>query len=319
MNNFKKIGLSALAGSLIAVSAHAGSMSVTGSASLTFSNTDDESLTDEGNGWTMGDSLTFAGSGEMDNGMTIAVSYELDGDAADTGSEFDDHSMTLSSDAMGSITFAGHGGDGALSAIDDKTPNAMEESWDVVASAETPPGGVSGENMFLYTSPTMSGVTLTAGYLNASDTVTDVSYMDFAIKVEPEMVEGLTIGYGFGELEPNTSQSIDNETLFLKYAIGGLTVGVQSSEADGPTAALTDESDGWGVSYAVNENFTIAYGERDYDDNTATAGSSSSEQQDSGISASYTMGGMTIAGHMNENNNVSGSTNATMDLSLIHI
>ena len=76
---------------------------------------------------------------------------------------------------------------------------------------------------------------------------------------------------------------------------------------------ITDESTGWGVSYAVNENFTIAYGERDYDDDTSTAGASSSEQHDSGFSASYTMGGMTIAGHMNQNDNVGGSTAATND------
>ena len=35
MNNFKKIGLSALAGSLVAVSAHAAEFSVSGSASIT--------------------------------------------------------------------------------------------------------------------------------------------------------------------------------------------------------------------------------------------------------------------------------------------
>ena len=72
MNNLKKIGLSALAGSLVAVSAQAGSLSVTGAASLTFSNSDTKSHTAEGNQWTMGDSITFAGSGEMDNGMTIS-------------------------------------------------------------------------------------------------------------------------------------------------------------------------------------------------------------------------------------------------------
>ena len=106
MNNLKKIGLSALAGSLVAVSAQAGSLSVTGAASLTFSNSDTKSHAAEGNQWTMGDSITFAGSGEMDNGMTISVSYELDGDAADTGNsnELDSHSMTLDTNGMGTIT-----------------------------------------------------------------------------------------------------------------------------------------------------------------------------------------------------------------------
>ena len=80
MNKFTKVGLSALAGSLVAFSAHAGSLSASGGASLTFSNGDDKSLTHEGNQWTMGDSITMTGSGEMDNGMTISVSYEIDND-----------------------------------------------------------------------------------------------------------------------------------------------------------------------------------------------------------------------------------------------
>ena len=299
MNNFKKIGLSALAGSLIAVSAHAGSMSVTGSASLTFSNTDDESAASEGNGWTMGDSLTFAGSGEMDNGMTIAVSYELDGDAATTGNEFDDHSMTLSSDAMGSITFAGHGGDGALSAIDDKTPNAMEESWDVVASAETPPGGVSGNNMFSYTSPTMSGVTLTAGYLNASDADTDVSYMDFAIKVEPEAVEGLTVGYGAADSEVTTGTQIDYTAMYATYAYGSFTVGYQMNEADGPAASDDIESEGFGITYAITDDLSIGYNQMEIDQ-----ASTSEDQETSAIAASYTSGGVTVKGTMHTFDNV---------------
>ena len=41
------------------------------------------------------------------------------------------------------------------------------------------------------------------------------------------MVEGLTIGYGFGELDDTTSHTIDNETLFVKYAVGGFTLGYQ--------------------------------------------------------------------------------------------
>ena len=192
MNKLTKIGLSALAGSLVAVSAQAGTLSVAGSASLTFSDADVDSTIGsvaEGNQWTMGDSLTFSGSGEMDNGMTIAVSYELDGDAATSGNELDDHSMTLSSDAMGSITFAGHGGDGAMSAIDDKTPNAYEESWDGVTNGdeETLVGGSSGDNMFTYKSDEINGMQVTVGYLpGGTSKTTTGSYMDFAVAITPE-------------------------------------------------------------------------------------------------------------------------------------
>ena len=308
MNKLTKIGFSALAGSLIAVSAHAGSMSVTGSASLTFSNTDDESAAAEGNGFTMGDSLTFSGSGEMDNGMTIAVSYEYDGDAEGTDSTFDDHSMTLSSDAMGSLTFAGHGGDGALSAIDDKTPNAMEESWDVVASAETPPGGVSGENMFTYTSPTMSGVTLTAGYLNASDAITDVSYMDYAVAISPEMVEGLTVGFGQGETEETTGTVIDDQTMYATYAYGSLTVGYQVGESDGPAATNDIDFTAIGLSYAVTDDISVSYNE-----STIDKASSANDQEATAIAASFTSGGITVKGTMHSTDNVAHAATSDLD------
>ena len=148
---------------------------------------------------------------------------------------------------------------------------------------------------------------------NSASTVADKdlsSYTDFGIMVSPEMVEGLTIGYAEGELDDTATTSIDNETFFIKYAIGGFTFGYQESEAEGSTAAKNDESEGFGVTYAVNENLTIGYGERDHDDDTSAAG----EQNDKGFSASYTMGGMTIAGHMNENDNVnSNASAATMD------
>jgi len=305
MNKLTKIGISALAGSLIAVSAHAGSMSVTGSASLTFSNTDDASAAAEGNGWTMGDSLTFAGSGEMDNGMTIAVSYELDGDAATSGNELDDHSMTLSSDAMGSITFAGHGGDGAMSAIDDKTPTAMEESWDVTAGASTPPNGLSGENMFKYVSPTMSGVTLTVGYLNASAAATDVSYMDFAVKVQPEMVDGLTIGYGAADSEVTTGTQIDYSALYATYAFGSVTVGYQINEADGPASSDDIESEGFGVTYAITDDLTVSYNQMEIDQ-----ASSADDQETSAIAASFTSGGVTLKGTLHNFDNVGYSSTA---------
>ena len=308
MNKLTKIGISALAGSLIAVSAHAGSMSVTGSASLTFSNTDDQSAAAEGNGWTMGDSLTFAGSGEMDNGMTIAVSYELDGDAATSGNELDDHSMTLSSDAMGSITFAGHGGDGAMSAIDDKTPTAMEESWDVVAGASTPPNGLSGENMFKYVSPDMGGATVTVGYLNASDAITDVSYMDFAVAISPEMIDGLTVGFGMGETEAVTGTVIDDQTMYATYAYGSLTVGYQVGESDGAASSSDIDFTGMGASYAITDDISVSY-------NTSTIdkADSANDQEASAIAASYTSGGITVKGTMHSIDNVGHTATSDLD------
>ena len=57
MNNFKKIGLSALAGSLVAVSAHAAEISMSGGASVAFTSGDDKGKTT----YYQNDSITFSG------------------------------------------------------------------------------------------------------------------------------------------------------------------------------------------------------------------------------------------------------------------
>jgi outer membrane protein OmpU len=306
MNKFKKIGLSALAGSLVAFSAQAGEMSVSGSASLTFSNADDKSLTNENNQWSMGDSLTFTGSGELDNGMTISVSYELDGQGGATDA-FDDHSMSLDTNGMGTITFSGHGGTSALGTIDDTTPNAYEESWDIVTGADTGTlvGGVSGENMFTYTSPDLGGATIKATYLNADDAATDTSYMDFVVIATPSMVDGLTVGFGMAETEETTGTVIDDSTYYVSYAYGSVTVGYSMSESDGPNSSNDLDFEALGVSYAVSDDFTIAYSTSE-----VTKASDTDTQEASGISASYTSGGITVGGAMNSVDNVAYDADA---------
>ena len=314
MNNFKKIGLSALAGSLVAFSAHAGELSATGSASLTMADADTNGTAISGNQFTMGDSITLTGSGEMDNGMTISVSFEIDNDDTGGGEVYDSHSMTLDTNGMGTITFAGHGGDSAMSALDDVTPNAFEESWDGVTgadgagtAADTLVGGSSGENMFTYTSPSFSGATITMAYLNASDATTDVSYSDFAIAYSPEMVDGLTVGYGQGDTEAVVGTEIEHTAMYVKYTYGSVTVGYQENEADAAAAANDIDFEAFGISYAVSDNLTIAYNQSE-----SKVASDTVAQEASGISASFTTGGMTIAGVMNDVDNVSGvDTNDT--------
>ena len=307
MNNFKKIGLSALAGSLVAMSAQAGDLSVTGSSALYIQNSDENAKT----GYSMDDSVTFSGSTELDNGLTYSFSMELDGDAASGTSGtnvVDSHSISISSDSFGTLTFAGHGGAGVLDAWDDVTPNAYEESWDVVSGADASRiNGTTADNMFGYVSPSMSGVTLHASYYTPASGNAS-TYHDFGIKMSPEMVEGLEVGYAFGTTEATAGTEIDDSTMYVKYAVGSVTAAYQTSESDAPTATDTDESTIWGISYAVTDSFSIAYNQTEID-----LGSSTSDQESDGISASYTMGGITIAGAMNSTDNIAGSTATTAD------
>ena len=313
MNKLTKIGLSALAGSLVAVSAHAGSMSVSGSASLTISDTDvdnTQGTAAEGNLWTMGDSLTFSGGGELDNGMTVAVKYEYDDDEADANGDdadggFDSHSITLSSDEMGSITFAGHGGGGALDAMDDKTPNAFEESWDITADTTAAPNGMAADNMFTYKSPSVSGAVLTIGYVPGGEKdggTPNGGYTDFGITVKPEAVEGLEVGFAMGETEETVGTTIDEQAMYAKYSYGSLTVGYQMSETDGSSTDL--EFTALGATYAITDDITIGYNQA-----TIEKEGSANDQESTGLSASFTSGGMTIAGAMNStDNNANGTT-----------
>ena len=316
MNKLTKIGVSALAGSLALTAANAIEMSVSGSAGGAMYNYDESNAK---GGFYQFDSVVFSASGETDGGITVSASMELDNDNPASTDGMDNRSFSFGSDSMGTVTFSGHGGSSVMGQWDDITPNAYEEVWDGTSGADSRIDGRSGNNLLAYTSPSFSGLVIKAAYQRAAaDAGTgnglDVSsYNDMGIQYSPEMVDGLTVAYAEGTLDDSATTEITHSTMWIKYVTGGLTVAYQEHEADGHTAATTDESESFGISYAVSDNMTIAYGQRDYNDDTATAGASSGTQEDSGFSASYTSGGMTIAGHMNENDNVAGVATADKD------
>ena len=301
MNNFKKIGLSALAGSLVAVSAQAADVSLSGGASVAFTKAFDGDKT----GYYMNDSVTLTVSGETDGGLTVTTSLELDGDAG-AGNSFDSKSIKIASDSMGTVTYAGHGGDSVVGGWDDVMPTAYEEVFaltknqtDTASSGNLTIAGFSGNGLWRYDSPSMSGASLHLAYQSANQTGNVSSYSDMGIKIAPEMVEGLEIGYAVGEFDETATVSIDVSTMYVKYAYGSITVGYQDSENDGPTTATSDESDSWGVSYAVSDEFSISYGQHELETGTDT-----DVQESSGFSASYTSGGATISAAFNSTDNI---------------
>ena len=302
MNNLKKIGLSALAGSLVAFSANAGEMSVSGSAGLYMSSANDTAKTT----WSNSDHVSFSGSGELDNGMTVTFSLELDGDEADDGA-VDSHSVKIDTNGSGVITYSGHGGSSVMGGMDDKTPNAYEEAWDSLTQTGTDSviNGVGGNDMIRYDSPDFSGVTVHASIVMNSAAGYNGQYTDFGIVVKPEMVEGLEIGYAFGETEATAGTPIDDSTVYVTYAYGPITIGYQESESDAVSATNSDESETFGISYQISDDFSVSYNTHDYNDGAWT-----SDEEYSGISASYTMGGITVSGHMNEVENRGGDSTA---------
>jgi outer membrane protein OmpU len=306
MNNLRKIGLSALAGSLATFSVNAADMSVSGAASISFDDTN-RGLGDRGNGFYMGDSVKFNASGETDGGVGVAVYYEMDGGA------LDDHNLKLTGD-FGSITFDGHGGSSAMGAVDDKTPNAYEEAWDIVdtdgTSATGSPtvinGSGGGNGMWIYSSPNYGGAVLTVAYRNHVAAAAE-SMTDFAIAISPESIEGLSMGLAMSNNTIGNKIDSDESTMYATYASGGFTFGVQLSDLDHTTTNSDQESMAYGITYAVNDDLSIGYSYHELETELTT----DEDQKSTGISASYTMGGMTLAGATNEIDNMAGT--ATRD------
>ena len=285
--NIKKIGLTALAASLVSVSAYAGEMSVAGGASATLKN---NSGTDGGKSITMGNQLTFTGGGELDNGLNVALSFVLDhGDNVASG--FDSHSLTISSDSLGSLSIAGDGTGNAQSALD---TTAAGDIWDNgfthgAAVAYIGMGGSDAENnkSVNYTLPTMmDDLSVAVSYSGQTTAVNSTT----AFGVTYTGVEGLSVSYGVGEAGSTTATSAaDLTTMKASYAIGSFTAAVSNTENDRGSTGIDEEMSSFKLSYTVTDDLSVSYGE----DTHETSGSAVDEEFDA-ISVSYTTGGMTI-------------------------
>ena len=305
MNNLKKIGLSALAGSLVATtSAFAGVMAVGGSAKATWTGKESGAIT--GNNIGMNKGLTFTGSGDLDNGHSIKVYTALNGTSRSSSS------ITYDMGDMGSLVLDNGVGGHGIGSIDDKTPTAAEEIWDNIAHGTGHDGyrvGV-GNNGALAFSTTAAGVTISADYLKQGggaleDGATGAGGTGSArsLALTYALADGLTIGAGLGTAgTANVSADRDQETMFVSYAVGGLTVGAQTAQERG-AGAYGWETTQWGITYNVSDSLSLGYGERSVDRTDQTI-----DQEDKGISASYTMGSISVTANMNESDDMHGTS-----------
>ena len=293
--NIKKIGVSALAGSLMAFSANALEMSVSGGASLTFA---DYGADVTNNAWSSGDGLTFTASGETDGGLTITSKLVLDNGTND------DQTLSIGTEDMGTIMFSALGGSSALGAVDDVMPTAYEEPWFGVTSP-TKVDGAAGPGQFTYTSPSVGGATITATYQQA-DTTRLNSQTSWAVAFSPEAVDGLTVGYAVQE-DDGAATVVDDSTMYVKYVYGSITAGYQKSEGDSTTDSADVETEAYGISYAVSDEISVSYGSHTAE---TPNNSSDKDQEASVVSASYVAGGMTIKASVGSVDNV-GNADAT--------
>ena len=328
MNNIKKIGLTALAGSLVAISAQAAEMTVSGATSLTYTSEDNSEVT--GNPFGMKTNLSFTASGEV-NGYNVSYMQT----SVDQFAGMSSARLSVDMGDMGTLAFDQGSGSG-LATIDDKTPTAAEEIWDGLdvatgKGAEGLVGAAGNSGVFNYIN-TIAGVTFNgaarkgSGTSNADGSSSGAGQgaWDFAL-TSSSLVDGLSVGAGYGEAENGslssaTSQLSDDQhmTAFANYTFGPATFGYQVSSINkGSAAAVSQEVAAWGIAFNVNENLSISYGERDVDFLNPVA--ADIEESGEGIAIAYTMGSMKIAGNRNEVTNNDGTANSNDEMTEIAV
>jgi outer membrane protein OmpU len=295
MNNLKKLGLTALAGSLVASTAYAGTLEVTGSASVKYQSRSGSAGTTsvQGNPWSDGNVITFSGSGDLENGMTVGYSYTMD------NLVFSTSSVTLDMGDAGMVAFGDGTAFGGIDTIKDRMPTAGEEVWDDHGTGDD--AGVTdvGGDASLYYKGSFSGITASASYARTG-VGTDTS----VALVAADLVEGAEFGIGTGTNVTKTAGIEDDlMTAYARYSTGPVTIGVQLSETD-VTAANSDiDREAAALSFAVNENLSISYGIS----TVKYESSSLVDAESTGISASYTMGGVKLGAVANKTDSFGGS------------
>jgi len=318
MNNLKKIGLTALAGSMVAVSAaNAIEMTANGKAKITYVDEGEGSVgnTDvTGNPYGFEQAISFTASGETEIG-TASLFFKHE--AASVGSAFINFDM---GDA-GNLSIDDGYGLAGLAAFKDVLPRAggAEEAWDDTdASGTTNPfvlGQASHGNQFGYRN-SFAGFDISASYAkNGGSSQEDDSNADAGddsdktiVVSTSSLMDGLTVGAGYGTMDDANSEGAeDHSTVFAKYAVGPVTLGYQYGEISvGDGADNDSKATMLGVAFNVNENIAISWNQRDVeigDSNVAKP-----DQEDTGIAASYTMGGMSVSAFQNKSDNIGGTS-----------
>jgi len=298
MNKLTKIGVSALCGSLASVAAaNAGSLDVTGGATATYTSLDGVVT---GNPLGMASGMTFTGNGELDNGSTFKLSIAHTNKSAYTAS-----AISLTTPSVGTFTYDEGGGTG-LDRIDDMMPTAWEETdgtgLPVGLRTVSGAGGNSdiewnvgvglpeGINVYASFAPRPDGSKNTNKATGGASTTSGNGW-DIVL-THNGLLDGLNVFGGFGTIDQNaTLGDKDTEAYGATYAIGGATVGYQSSEEDNVGASGTYyENEAYGISYSINDDLSISYGSHESKSNSSGTATLKAES----LQLAYSVGGASI-------------------------
>ncbi len=309
MDKFKKIGLSALAGTLATLSAaQAGSLAVSGSAEISYVQRDSNEVT--GNPLGMNKNIGFDGSGELDNGWTVSISHDL----TDAGA-WSSSALTIGMGSLGTLIFDQSAGKDMGSALDNVVPQAFEEAdAGMDTGLKVSGSAIDDDGAITYKLPVFSGLQLGGSYQPRSGAASNADGAtnegsgkkgwEFAADWSPEMVPGLRVGGVIGQCEDckAANKDLDEETFFATYAYGPLSIGYQVAEVDDGT--IKYDTDVYGVSFNINDALSVSY---QYGETDGYAAGVTAKFE--GISAAYNIGPMAIKFTDNSGKSMNGTTN----------
>jgi len=327
MNKLTKIGASALCGSLAAVSAaNAGDLAVTGGVDMSWINKSDAVT---GNPIGIGSNLTFSGSGELDNGWSVALTV-----AHTNANVYSNTNVVVGIPGLGDVRIdQGTTGTG-IDRMDDNTPNVWEEAYatGLGTGIDTVSGVSGGTNIEWTPTPFMpSGLTArlawspnacgkNAGDKGSSGTCGGAKQGGYDITLDASSdftgVDGLSVYGGIAEIEQFVNDSgisgdRSEKTLGAKYVQGAFTFGYQWSDEDTGRASTKTgyENTGYGITFAVNDDLSIGF--NDYESEQSGTTSVTADAQSFQIA--YTMGGASIRLAEAKANNMTYSTDSAND------
>ena len=265
----------------------------------------------------IGGNLTVAGTSIFSASMTGNLTGNASGSAGTATSLFDNHSVTVSSDAMGTLKFHGEGGDSAQNAVGDTAAGNIWDNFDGKNGATATLSESNSGTNFNYTLPSLvDGLAVGVSYLPAG--ANDES--DTAYSLVYTGVEGLTLSYGSGTSDGDaagsggTAANADTTSMKASYAIGSFTLAYSDHDHDSNTDTSDQTATSWKVSYTVSDALSVTYATDKLDDN-ATAATSDAEYTK--ITAAHTSGGMTVSANYKEASNGDYTTSALSDVEYI--
>ena len=313
MKNFRKIGLSALAGSLAMFSVNA-DIGISGSSELTYTSNSgtNGSASVNGNPYAMSHDINITGTGELDNGFTYSVNTNFAGqDMAQDSSIF-----KLDMGDLGTVGFDQGSGAFGISTLENKVPTAYEEADHEVGTLGHGIDAVGNTNVIGY-SNTLAGVSISLQYNPDINTQTanqagstngagsTGSNWNGALSMAVPGLDGMTLAVGYSDTD-NDGLVTDNSevTAALNYTMGSVSVGYQQSSVNNNGGSDGAEVTAYGIALNVNENLSISYSVNENEKTNASAAHVTEES--TGIQAAYSMGSASVRLAVNEADNVNG-------------